>query len=204
MAALAPRLRLLPAYAALSRSVAAIVAAAGLGLFLWGAYIPAKGWLAQILLEQAWDRARKTHGAAHGTAQPWPWADMTPVARLSVDRLGAQAIVLAGASGSSLAFGPGHVDGTALPGEPGHSVVSAHRDTHFAFLQDTRIGDRIRVERPGGGEVTYRIVEQRVIDTRKEQVVLHPEADVLTLITCFPFTDWTPGGPLRLIVTAER
>ena len=83
-------------------------------------------------------------------------------------------------------------------------MVSAHRDTHFAFLRNTRIGDRIRVERPDGGEVTYRIVEQRVIDTRKEQVVLHPEADVLTLITCYPFTDWTPGGPLRLIVTAER
>ena len=200
MAAIAARLRLLPASAALSRPVAVVIAAAGLGLFLWGAYIPAKGWVAQVLLEQAWDRARTMQGAA----RPWPWADMTPVARLSVDRLGARTIVLAGASGSSLAFGPGHVDGTALPGAPGHSVVSAHRDTHFAFLRNTRIGDRIRVERPDGGEVTYRIVEQRVIDTRKEQVVLHPEADVLTLITCYPFTDWTPGGPLRLIVTAER
>ncbi|HCS71281.1 MAG TPA: class GN sortase, partial [Rhodospirillaceae bacterium] len=24
------------------------------------------------------------------------------------------------------------------------------------------------------------------------------------LITCYPFEDWTPGGPLRLIVTAEK
>lgn len=203
--ALAARIsRLLPASMAPSRSAAVLLAAAGLGLFAWGAYIPAKAWAAQMLLEHAWDRSRANQAPSGVLARPWPWADMTPVARLGIERLGGASIVLSGADGSTLAFGPGHVDGTALPGQPGHSVVSAHRDTHFAYLKDARVGDLIRVEQPSGAKSGYRIVERRVIDTRREQVMLHPEANLLTLITCFPFEDWTPGGPLRLIVTAEK
>ena len=196
--------RLLPASKAPSRPVAVLLAAAGLGLFAWGAYIPAKAWAAQMLLEHAWDQARANQAPSGMLARPWPWADMTPVARLGIDRLEASSIVLTGASGSTLAFGPGHVDGTALPGQPGHSVVSAHRDTHFSYLKEARIGDLIRVEQPSGTKSGYRIVERRVIDTRSEQVMLHPEANLLTLITCYPFEDWAPGGPLRLIITAEK
>ena len=55
-------------------------------------------------------------------------------------------MVLAGASGRTLAFGPGHVDGTPLPGEHGNAVVSGHRDTHFAFLRDLRCGDVLEVQ----------------------------------------------------------
>lgn len=196
--------RLLPASMAPYRLAAVLLAVAGLVFFAWGAYIPAKAWAAQMLLEHAWDQARANQAPSGMLARPWPWADMTPVARLGIDRLGGSNIVLAGASGSTLAFGPGHVDGTALPGQPGHSVVSAHRDTHFAYLKDARIGDLIRVEQPSGAESGFRIVERRVIDTRSEQVMLHPETNLLTLITCYPFEDWTPGGPLRLIVTAEK
>jgi len=196
--------RLLPASTAPSRPAAALLAAAGLGLFAWGAYIPAKAWAAQVLLEQAWDQARANRAPSGLFARPWPWADMTPVARLGIDRLGAWNIVLAGASGSTLAFAPGHVDGTALPGQPGHSVVSAHRDTHFAYLKDAEVGDLIRVQQPSGATSGYRIVDRNIIDTRTEQAVLHPEADLLTLVTCYPFEDWTPGGPLRLVVTAEK
>mgnify|MGYP003700211149 FL=1 len=187
-----------------SRPAAVLVAAVGLGLFAWGAYIPAKAWAAQMLLEHAWDQARGNQAPSGVLARPWPWADMTPLAKLGIARLGGTNIVLAGASGSTLAFGPGHVDGTTLPGQPGHSVVSAHRDTHFAYLKDAQVGDLIRVEQPSGAKSGYRIVERRVIDTRREQVMLHPEANLLTLITCYPFEDWTPGGPLRLIVTAEK
>jgi len=195
----------LPASMAPSRPAAAVIlAAAGLGLFAWGAYIPAKAWAAQVLLERAWDQSRANRAPSGALARPWPWADMTPVARLGIERLGGTNIVLSGASGSTLAFAPGHVDGTALPGQPGHSVVSAHRDTHFAYLKNAEIGDLIRVEQPSGAKSGYRIVERRVIDMRSEQVMLHPEANLLTLITCFPFEDWTPGGPLRLIVTAEK
>ena len=195
---------LLPTSSETSRPAVILLTAAGLGLFLWGAYIPAKAVAAQFLLQRAWDQARANHRPSGILAKPWPWADMTPVARLSLDRLDVHDIVLSGAQGRTLAFGPGHVDGTALPGQPGHSVVSAHRDTHFAYLKDAHIGDLIRVEQPSGATSGYRIVERKVIDSRKEEVMLHPDRDLLTLITCYPFEDWTPGGPMRLIVTAEK
>ena len=41
-----------------------------------------------------------------------------------------------------MAFGPGHLSGTPLPGEAGNAVVSGHRDTHFAFLRGLREGTR--------------------------------------------------------------
>ena len=69
-----------------------------------GAWIHAKAMLAQSLLETAWSETLRTGKEV----KPWPWADTWPVARLTVPRLGIRRIVLAGASGSSLAFGPGH------------------------------------------------------------------------------------------------
>ena len=45
------------------------------------AYIPAKAWLAQDLMQRAWQRAR--HG--NELAKPWPWADTFPVARLTAE-----------------------------------------------------------------------------------------------------------------------
>ena len=58
-----------------------------------------------------------------------------------------------------MAFGPGHLDGTPRPGEPGNAVVSGHRDTHFAFLRRLREGDAILVERPDG--VVRRLPRER-------------------------------------------
>src|SRR5437870_11780628 len=51
---------------------------------------------------------------------------------------------------SALAFGPGLVSGTAVPGAPGVAVVTGHRDTHFRFLQHLKSGDEIVVETRGG------------------------------------------------------
>jgi len=181
------------------REIAGIVLiAAGIVFTGYGFYIPAKAALAQVLLERAWSAATPTGPAP----RPWPWADTRPVARISVPDHEVSLIVLAGAHGRALPFGPGHVDGTAEPGRPGHSVVAAHRDTHFAFLRYLRIGETIEVERPGGGRIRYVVVEKDVLDVRKQTIRLDPSGDVLSLVTCYPFTDWDPGGPLRYVVTA--
>ena len=112
-------------------------------LFGQGAYIHAKALLAQVLLERAFAATIATGR----DDKPWSWADTWPVARIEVKRLDASAIVLAGSSGQALAFGPGHVELTADAGERGVAVYSAHRDTHFRFLKDVRIGDEIAVTR---------------------------------------------------------
>ncbi len=183
---------------------AALVAVAVLlfaGLWQVGraGYIHAKAYLAQVLIADAWARTRA--GAAH--AKPWPWADTWPVARLSAPKQNAAAFVLAGADGRTIAFGPGHVFGTPLPGAPGNSVIGAHRDTHFAFLRELRRGDPIDIATPDGKVVRYRVAATLIVhksDTR----VLEPDgtARELTLVTCYPFDALHAGGPLRYVVRA--
>ena len=103
------------------------------GLWFMGqaSYIHAKAVFAQLLLETAWTETLN----GQKEVKPWPWADTWPIARLSAPALGISRIVLAGASGSSLAFGPGHLFGSSSPGEKGNVIISGHRDTHFSFLE---------------------------------------------------------------------
>jgi len=161
-------------------------------------WIEAKAWLAQWLIEDAW--ARAAQGEAH--PRPWPWADTWPVARLDVPRLEVSRMVLSGASGRVMAFGPGHLDGTPLPGVSGNSVVSGHRDTHFRFLRDLRAGDRIEVTRPDGSRKEYRVTETRVVEQSETGLLRDTDEARLTLITCWPFDALRPGGPMRYVVRA--
>ena len=110
--------------------IAAALALTGAALFGNGVYLHAKARVAQLLLARAWSRT--LHGERE--VKPWGWADTWPVARIELPRQHAAAIVLAGASGRTMAFGPGHVDGTAMPGQRGNCAISAHRDTQFAVM----------------------------------------------------------------------
>jgi sortase A len=180
----------------------AIAGAALFGIGLWqfagGVAIHAKAMLAQILLERAWQRTL----AGEAQAKPWPWADTWPVARLGAPGLGEWVYVLADASGRSLAFGPGHVAGTAAPGARGNSVIAGHRDTHFRFLQVLAAEDTITLETADGRTQTFRVGDRRVVDTRHAQILQASDAPMLTLVTCYPFDTVVPGGPLRYVVTA--
>lgn len=180
---------------------AALVATLAIGLWQFGqaGYIHAKAWLAQILIGHAWAQTQ----AGAGPVRPWPWADTWPVARLSAPAHGVDLYVLAGADGRSIAFGPGHVHGTALPGEPGNSVLGAHRDTHFAFLQWMEDGSELDVETPHGGIRRYVVVHREVVDEHDLRPLAQPPAGrQLTLVTCWPFDALRAGGPLRYVVTA--
>lgn len=166
-------------------------------LFGDGAYIHAKAWLAQVLLERAFDESLTTGRAV----KPWAWADTWPVARIKVKRIGASAIVLEGTSGQALAFGPGHVNQTVDAGERGVAVYAAHRDTHFRFLRDVAIGDVIDVTRSDGKHFRYRADSSAVV--RFDASGIDPAAqDVeLVLATCWPF-DAVSSGPERYVLHA--
>jgi sortase A len=176
--------------------------AAGTALVASALYIPAKAALAQVLLERAWAR---TQGGEVG-AKPWPWADISPVAVLEVPRLGERSIVLEGASGEAMAFGPGHMSDTAPIGGRGTAVVAAHRDTQFRYLREVRDGDRIVVETADGRHSAFRVVEMRVV--RADASGLDP-ADGgptgarLALVTCYPFNA-VLRSPWRYVVLADR
>lgn len=177
--------------------------AALLALSAWqlgsAGWIHAKAALSQRLIASAWDGA-KTDGAR----RPWPWADTRPVARLTVPSRGISLYVLAGTSGRSLAFGPGHVDGTALPGSAGNSVIVAHRDTHFAFLRHLREDEEIDVEDTRGRVTRYRVREVAVVDRSATRLLDPADSPQLTLITCWPFDAVRPGTAQRYVVIADR
>jgi sortase A len=181
----------------------ALLVTAVLCLGFWqlgtAAYIPAKAWVAQELLQGAWSRAE----SGEAKAVPWPWADTWPVARLQARGGEVDLIVLAGDTGRTLAFGPGHMSASALPGDPGNSVIAGHRDTHFSFLRHLVPGDSLRIERPDGRGHLFTVTGIDVVDARRARIVLDAETPTLTLVTCYPFDAATAGGPMRYVVTAE-
>jgi len=163
-----------------------------------GAYIPAKAWLAQELMQRAWARAAEDDERQ----VPWPWADTWPVARMSAKSGEVDLIILAGASGRTLAFGPGHLSVSSLPGETGNSVIAGHRDTHFHFLRDVKIGESLMIEKIGGRKHLYKVIGIDVVDARRGSLLLDTEASILSLVTCYPFDEREAGSPLRYVVTA--
>jgi len=164
-----------------------------------GAYIPAKAWFAQELMLRAWDRA----AAGQANPAPWPWADTWPVARLLARSGDVDLIVLAGGSGRTLAFGPGHLSASSLPGQRGNSVIAGHRDTHFRFLQHLALGEQLQVETADGFEYDYTVVDIDIVDSRRNGLLLDTDGSMLSLVTCYPFDAIEPGGPLRYVVSLQ-
>jgi len=179
------------------------LAAACLLVTLWhggqAAYVHAKAALGQHLLLRAWHHARTGQAAA----TPWPWADTHPVARLRAPAQNVDVLILAGANGRTLAWGPGHVDGTATPGARGNAVVTGHRDTHFAFLRDVQRDDPLFVESADGTTRRYRVERTLVAHRSSLALPADDRATTLALVTCYPFDAIDPGTPLRYAVVAR-
>ncbi len=161
-------------------------------------WILAKAQLAQLLLARAWEQ--RVLGTPR--PKPWPWADTWPVALLRAPRLGEEQIVLAGASGRNMAFGPTHIGSSATLGGESNAVLSGHRDTHFAFLEHLRAGDELVIDTPDTKRYRYRVETTYVVDENDLWVLDATDEKVLTLVTCFPFDAIVPGGPERYVVRA--
>jgi sortase A len=180
------------------RALSLVFCALGLVLCISGGRIYVKAAVAQVLLQVAWREAR----SGDLQARPWPWADTWPVARLRCPEHGVDLVVLAGATGSSIAFGPGHITGTAAPGQSGNVGIAAHRDTHFAFLEQLRAGEHLWLDLPDGRAREFVVDTLRVVHQSDTASLVAP-GDRLTLVTCFPFHAVVPGGPWRYVVQAS-
>jgi sortase A len=181
------------------RIAAFALAAVGVLQVAAATWIHAKALVAQHLIASAWSQA----GGAPA-ARPWPWADMRPVARLTVPSHRVDLYVLDDASRRSLAFGPALVSGTAPPASAGNTVIVAHRDTHFRFLKDLVVDEEIDLDAGRGARARYRVRDVEVVDRDDTEVMDAAGGARLTLITCFPFDALRPGTRLRYVVTAER
>jgi sortase A len=148
----------------------------GLAEFGYGAWIPAKAWLSQVLLAHAWQHSLDT-----GELQkPWPWADTWPVLKLTHTPSNTQLLVLQGDSGQAMAFGPGLTSSSMMPGET--LIIQNRQDRDFF----------------------YQITAVQVVDSSNTQIQINTNDDRMTLVTCYPFNKITPGGDLRYVVTAIK
>lgn len=147
-------------------------------------------YLAQRNLEVAWARQASAIPAAASANQV--------LARLQIPRIKLDAIVLEGVGGQQLSRGPGHMEETAVPGEAGNAVITAHRDTFFRHIFELNQGDKIIVRR-AGQLLRFEVTGKTIVEP-EDLSVLQPTPDPqLTLITCYP-TYYVGPAPQRLVV----
>ena len=181
-------------------------------------------------LRQSWAEPSARAGglpAPSGAATPAPVAtpSATPsaavpavelgagLAVLRVPRLGAwndePPVVVEGVRTRDLKKGPGHIPGTALPGEVGNVVLSGHRTTYgapFERLDELRRGDAVVVETRDAW-FTYTVTGSQIVAPSAVEVTYPvpgnaratPTRRLLTLTTCHP----RYSARQRLIVSAE-
>jgi sortase A len=99
-------------------------------------------------------------------------------------------------------MGVGHIDGTALPGEPGNSGIAGHRDTYFRPLKDIRSNDQIVIHTATGLE-SYEVDWIQITSPGDVAILASTTGTELTLVTCYPF-HYIGSAPERFVVHAHR
>jgi sortase A len=148
------------------------------------------------------DRDDLPRGSVLSVAAGYPLGQ--PIARIRIPSAQMDWVVFGGADDTTLEKGPGHVPGTALPGQEGppeNCVITAHRDSHFRHLGWLRKGHTIELETAAGTK-TYRVVSREIVTPKTVRVLAATPAPRLTLITCYPLT-YIGSAPQRLVVVAE-
>lgn len=135
------------------------------------------------------------------------------IAVLRIPRLGdwndRPPVVVEGVGTADLQKGPGHMPGTALPGEVGNVVLSGHRTTYgapFERFDELRPGDAVVVETRDAW-FTYTVTDVRIVAPTAIEVTypvpgergVAPTERLLTLTTCHP----RYSARQRMVVSAE-
>jgi sortase A len=107
-----------------------------------------------------------------------------------------------GTTTTTLRHAAGHIEGTALPGQPGNVGISGHRDTFFRPLRHIEPNDLITLTTLAG-EFRYRVLSSQVVPPDDVAVLDPSPTEILTLVTCYPFYFVGPA-PSRFIVRAAR
>lgn len=146
----------------------------------------------QRRLAGEWERQ---NAALHAAEVTTPDDGLT---RLSIPRIELDAIIVDGTSRKQLLVGPGRVKGTALPGEKGNAVITAHRDTFFRSVFNLIEGDEIFIQR-SGRTYKYLVTGKKVVPPTEVSVLRPTDEPQLTLITCYP-PNYIGPAPERLVV----
>ncbi len=179
-----------------ARLVAQTFFTAGLLALGYAAYVVIDAKAYQTIEQRRFEQTRPDAAPA-----PEPAAfEGSPIGEIQIPRLGLRAIIAQGDSPAVLQRAVGHLEETALPGEPGNVVLAGHRDTFFRPLKRIRAGDTITL-RTRRGDFEYLVESTAVVRPDDLQVIQPTSQRTLTLITCFPFSYIGPA-PDRFIVRA--
>lgn len=123
-----------------------------------------------------------------------------PIAVLTIKDLDIQVPVYNGTDDAVLDRGAGRIKGLARPGEAGHLVISAHRDSFFRSLEGVKVGDEVLVQSAAKVQ-KFRVEGTRIVPMDDVSVLERTGETRLTLVTCYPFY-YEGSAPDRFIVTA--
>jgi len=159
-------------------------------------------------LAEDWARPPATSSPATPTAKPPTKPTARPAsaaarprlgsgfALLRIDRIGVDQVIVEGADRVDLRHGPGHLPGSALPGQRGTMLVSGHRSTYgapFFRLDELRGGDTVDVV-TRDATYTYTVRESRVLGGSGRAWRLADE----------PAGGRAAGGVARLVLTTAH
>jgi sortase A len=132
------------------------------------------------------------------------------IAQLTIPALDVSKTVVSGVGVEALRKGPGHYNGTPMPGMPGNAAIAGHRTTWgapFGRINELEPGDEIKVQTIQGTFI-YHVIEQmggrgNFIVSPNRLDVLDQDFDTypnrLTLVSCHPKLT----AKNRIIVVAE-
>ena len=130
----------------------------------------------------------------------------TKIGVVTIPSIDVELPIYAGTNEEILQKGAGHLEGTSLPigGESTHTVITAHSGLPsarlFTDLQKVKMGEKFYIENIAG-TLAYEVDHIDVIDPSDfSQLLVVPEKDYTTLLTCTPIMINTH----RLIVRGHR
>lgn len=181
------------------RSFAPILLFSGVALLGYAGFQYGTMLLEQRHLQALWrDQQKSKPAMGRSTSVSLAESGLT---RITIPSIQFSAVIVEGTDLYSMMIGPGHLTGTAEPGEAGNAVVSAHRDTFFRNITKLNQGDIIYVER-NGQTFNYVVEGMKVVKPNDISVIAPTRDNRLTLITCDPA--YYPGpAPQRLVVIGK-
>jgi sortase A len=111
-------------------------------------------------------------------------------------------IVHEGVDLDTLQEGPGHYEGTPLPGEQGNAAIAGHRTTYLApfnRIDELGEGDRIVVTYPNGSRFVYQYLNTVIVTPDQTEVLEYKFDNRLTLTACNP----KYSAAQRIVVSAR-
>ena len=178
-----------------------LLMAAGAVLLFQGARVYLESRLGQSEASRQFEEDPSPPVGTTRLSKPVRPRDGESFARLSIPRLEAELYVVEGDDSGDLRRGPGHLPGTAMPGDDGNCVIAGHRDTHFRVLKDIRKGDDIILQ-TSRGQFLYRVERTQIVPPTNTAPLQPTSRAELNLITCYPFY-YVGAAPKRFVVEAQ-